>query len=311
MAQIVISEFMDQASVDNLMSDYDVLYDPGLVDDREKLSAAIENAQALIVRNRTIVSADLLENGTSLKVIGRLGVGLDNIDLEACKLKFIKVCPATGANDLSVAEYVISTSLALLRGSYTHFSSMIEGNWPRSELIGRELAGKAMGLVGFGNIAQEVARRARELGMSIIAYDPFVPFENTVWTMAEKCTTLEDLLARADVVSLHVPLNEGTKGTINKASLNAMKETAIIINTARGGVVDEEALAVALREGRLGGAALDVFEEEPLTKIAAEKFNGLDNLILTPHIAGVTVESNVRVSRVTAINVRNVLSGAS
>jgi len=306
MADIVVSEFMDEAALEAARSLYDVLYEPGLVDDMDTLLAEVANAKALIVRNRTQVRGALLEAATHLKVVGRLGVGLDNIDMEACAAKGIAVHPASGANDLSVAEYVITNALVLLRGAYLSTADVVAGEWPRGRLMGREISGKTLGLVGYGAIARETAQRAKALGMNIVGFDPFLQQGDAQWGDTEK-VSLEDLLSRADVVSLHVPLTDETKNLIDETALKSMKPDAILINAARGGVVDEAALAAALRQGHLGGAALDVFETEPVSAQAGAKFADIPNLILTPHIAGVTDESNIRVSEVTVANVLSVL----
>ncbi|MEM6462712.1 MAG: hydroxyacid dehydrogenase [Pseudomonadota bacterium] len=299
MATIVITEFMDEAAVAALAQRFETHYDQGLADRQSEIPALLAYASALIVRNRTHVTADLLEAAPALKCIGRLGVGLDNIDLQACRARDVTVYPATGANNLSVAEYVIANAMTLLRGAYQSREAMLRGDWPRQALIGREFAGRVMGLVGFGAIAREVAVRANMLGMQVVAYDPYCDGGDPGWQLARN-VSLDGVLETADVVSLHVPLTETTKHLINEAALAKMRSDAIIINTSRGGIIDEDALAAALADRRLGGAALDVFETEPLTAKAAEKFAASDNLILTPHIAGVTHESNVRVSAVTA-----------
>lgn len=305
--RIVISEFMDEAAVDDLRRDFDVVYDPGLVDRPDDLCDALTGADALIVRNRTQVRGAVLKAADTVRVIGRLGVGLDNIDLDGCAARGIEVRPATGANDLAVAEYAVAAAMSLLRGAYDARQAMIAGEWPRTRLMGRESAGKRFGLVGFGAIARETARLARGFGFSLAAHDPFVPADAPEWKGVDNLS-LADLAGGGDVVSLHVPLTDGTRHLVDAAFLSGMKPGAVLINAARGGVVDEAALADALRAGRLGGAALDVFETEPLTAEAAAKFDGLPNLILTPHIAGVTEESNVRVSSATARAVREVLS---
>jgi len=303
---IVICEFMDEAALAGFPQAWSVLYDPALVDDRPRLKATLGAARALIVRNRTQVDADLLAAAPVLAAVGRLGVGLDNIDLDACAARDIAVLPATGANTLSVAEYVIATALHLLRPAFSSNAAMIAGYWPRTALIGGELSGRTMGLVGFGGIARAVADRAHALGMRIAAYDPFLSADDPVWKGAERLA-LEALLERADVVSLHVPFTPQTRHLIDAKALARMRATAVLINTARGGVVDETALAAALKDRRLGGAALDVFETEPLTAEAGQMFAEIPNLVLTPHIAGVTNEANVRVSYLTVENVRNVL----
>ncbi len=306
-AKIVITEFMDETAVEDLSGDYDVVYDPALVDQPERLLKELAVADAIIVRNRTQVRGELLTAAPNLKAVGRLGVGLDNIDLAACREKGISVHPASGANDLSVAEYVVTTGAALLRNAYFGQNRMISGEWPRQDMQGRECAGKVLGLVGFGSIARETASKARALGLSIAAMDPFVAKEDPVWSGVDCHESLDGLLAVSDILSLHVPLTEETRNMIDAKALATMKPGSIIINAARGGVLDETALAASLRSGHLGGAALDVFAAEPLSAEDGAKFAGLPNLILTPHIAGVTKEANVRVSALTAKNIRNVL----
>lgn len=306
MADIVITEFMDEAAVADLARTHDVFYDATLVDRPHELLRLASTCRALVVRNRTQVRGGLLAAATKLVCVGRLGVGLDNIDLEACRARKIAVLPATGANDLGVAEYVIGTAMLLLRGAYLSTAEVVAGGWPRNRLMGREIAGKRLGLVGYGAIGRETARLARGLGMSIAAFDPHLPASDPRWQGTERLT-LDDLLATSDVVSLHVPLTDATRHIIDAPRLARMKTDAILINAARGGIVDEPALAAALRAGALGGAALDVFEEEPLSAARGAVFAGCPNLVLTPHIAGVSSESNTRVSWVTVENVRRIL----
>jgi (S)-sulfolactate dehydrogenase len=311
MPKVIISEFMDEAAIAAELAGLDVQYDPGLVDRPGDLAAAVARADALIVRNRTQVRGPLLEAARDLKVVGRLGVGLDNIDVPACRARGIAVYPATGANDGAVAEYVVATALLLLRGAYGATARVAAGTWPRNALMGREIAGKRLGLVGFGSIARETARRAAALGMTVAAHDPFVAAGDPAWNPATgpvQSQALDALIAQSDVLSLHVPLTDQTRGLIDAAALARMPKGAILINAARGGVVDEAAVAQALRSGHLGGAALDVFDREPLDAAAGAVFADVPNLILTPHIAGVTQESNVRVSAVTAAAVRRHLT---
>lgn len=301
-ADVVISEFMDEAIVTEVLGGYDVLYDPDLVDHRQRLLAELDATRAIVVRNRTRVDAELLDHAPNLKVVGRLGVGLDNIDLDSCAARDVVVCPATGANDLAVAEYAVTAALILLRGVWQSSSRMIAGEWPRTESMGRESSGKRVGLIGFGAIARQVASRVRALGMEVAAYDPHLPADDPAWESVARLS-LQDLAANSDVISLHVPLTEETRHLVDADLLRRMPAGAVLINSARGGVVDEAALIGALLDGHLGGAALDVFETEPLAANAGEKFAGVPNLLLTPHIAGITEESNQRVSRVTADNV--------
>jgi (S)-sulfolactate dehydrogenase len=307
MARIVITEFMDEAAVAQLRAAHDVLYDPKLVDDPVRLHAEAAGADAIVVRNRTQVRGELLGALARCKVVGRLGVGLDNIDVAACEARGMRVIPATGANALSVAEYVIGAAMLLLRGAYQSTADVAAGRWPRSALSnGRELAGKTLGIVGFGSIGQLTARLAKALSVQVVAFDAMMDRAHPAYAEAGvECDGLDGLLARADVVTLHVPLVDATRNLIDAARIAKMKPGAVLINTARGGIVDERAVADALRSGRLGGAALDVFATEPLP--AQPHFEGCPNLLLTPHIAGVTGESNERVSGVIADKVLEAL----
>ncbi len=307
MARIVISEFMDERAVARLAAAHDVRYEPTLVDDASRLADAAANADALIVRNRTQVRGALLAALKRCKVVGRLGVGLDNIDVDACAARGIAVIPATGANALAVAEYVMAAALLLLRGSYLSSEDIVAGRWPREALSkGREIHGKTLGLVGFGSIGQLTARLARGVGMNVIAFDAIVGAADAVYAAAAvEAVSLDDLLARADVVSLHLPLVDSTKHLFDAARIAMMKTGSVLVNTSRGGIVDEAALVAALKSGHLGGAALDVFAVEPVS--TANPFAGCPNLLLTPHIAGVSAESNERVSWLIAERVLEVL----
>lgn len=309
MPDIVITEFMDEGPVERLKERHDVHWDPLLWDKPEEIKRLLPGVRALIVRNRTQVTDEILAAGPELEVVGRLGVGLDNIDLEACKARGLTVCPATGTNHVSVAEYAICASLMLLRGSFQAKERVLAGEWPREDLIGREARGKTLGLLGFGMIGQTAARMARCLEMTVIAHDPHVPADAPAWELAES-VAFEELLARSDFLSVHTPLLPETRGIINAAAMERMKPGAFVINTARGGIVDEADLVAALKSGRIGGAALDVFVEEPLTAKEAAKFADAPNLILTPHISGVTEESSAAISEVTVDNVLRELEKA-
>jgi (S)-sulfolactate dehydrogenase len=308
MADIVVSEFITPEALALLEAHHTVHYDPTLWERADDLAAALADARAIILRNKTPVRGPVLDAAARLEAVGRLGVGLDNIDEAACEARGIKVLPAHGANAAAVAEYVIGAALMLLRGAFDATPRLTAGEWPREQLIGRQLEGKQLGLLGFGAIGRAVAARARVFGMDIAAYDPGIPHDAPRWQTEARRATFEDLLATSDILSLHLPLNEETRSLLGEAALARMKPSAILINTARGGIVDEQALAAALREGRLAGAALDVFETEPIDAATAGLFSGLANLILTPHIAGVTEESNARVSEVTARNVLDALA---
>jgi (S)-sulfolactate dehydrogenase len=308
MADIIISEFMDAAPVERLKAHHSVHWDDALWGKRDELEAHLANAVAILVRNRTHLDAALIANAPKLRAVGRLGVGLDNIDVAACTERGIAVLPATGANAESVAEYVVTAAFTLMRcAAWTGTQRLIEAQWPREEMgAGREAGGKMLGLAGFGSIGQVTATKARALGLETIAADPFLPPSDPAWSKTER-TDLSTLLSRADIVTLHCPLTPETRGLIGAEQIAAMKPGAILINTARGGIVDEAALAAALRSGHLGGTAIDVFDTEPITAETAALFAGLPNVILTPHIAGVTTESNARISAVTVDNVLRAL----
>ena len=305
-AKVVISEFMDAPAVEALRGRFEVDYRPKLVDDAAALEAALAFADAWIVRNRTQVRGRLLASAAHVKVVGRLGVGLDNIDLAECEARGIEVIPAAGANAESVAEYVITAALVLLRGAYFSTRAVEAGTWPRQMLSqGREAAGKVLGIVGLGSIGRLTARKAAAMGMSVVAHDPQLAPDSPAWKDAPS-RSLEELLRESDAVSLHIPLTPETRGLLGRERLALMKRDAVVINTARGGIVDEAALAAMLREGRLGGAALDVFENEPLA--AGSPLVGAPRLLLTPHIAGVTLEANERVSALIAERVASFLA---
>lgn len=299
---------MTQEAVDGLARDFHVIYEPDLFERPDDLTKLVSDTDGLIVRNQTQVTADLLEAAPKLRVIGRLGVGLDNLDMAACDARKIPVFPATGANDASVAEYVIGAAFHLVRRVFTATPRIIDGEWPRRDFFSEEIQGRSLGLIGFGSIARVVARKAIGLDVKILAFDPHVPADDAAWQSVTRVTDLAELLKQSDIISLHVPKLPSTENLIDRAAIALMKPHAVLINAARGGIVDEEALAEALKNGRLGGAALDVLAIEPPTKESVAKFEGLNNLILTPHIAGPTAQSDIRVSGVTADNVRKVLS---
>ena len=308
MARIVICEFMDERAVAQLAVAHDVLYEPKLVSDAARLVLEAAAADALIVRNLTQVRGDLLAALRRCKVVGRLGVGLDNIDVPGCEAKGMQVIPATGANALSVAEYVITSAMLLLRGTYSATEQVAAGQWPRTALSnGRETAGQTLGLIGFGSIGQTTARLAKGLGMHVVAYDAVLKADAPVFAQTDvRYVALDDLITSADVVSLHVPLVDGTRHLFNAQRIASMKKNAILINTSRGHIVDVMAVAAALRGGQLGGAAIDVFDTEPLPSAAA--LQNCPNLLLTPHISGVSAQSNERVSFMIAEKVLKVLA---
>jgi|SRR5690625_1137726 len=306
-AKIVICEFMAKDSVHLLQQHFNICYEPNLNEDSATLKQRLVNADALIVRNKTQVNAHLLQAAEKLKVIGRLGVGLDNIDLHYCRENNIKVIPATGANARAVAEYVIAATLLLMRGCFMQSALVASGQWPRLQMSsGHEVFGKTMGLVGFGGIGRLVAHLAAGLGMQVIAFDSKIAADDPVWKKLNvQFVHFEELVQSSDAISLHVPLTRETKNLFNAQVIRLMRPTAVLINTARGGIVDEQALMDALNAQKIAGAALDVFSQEPLPDTV--DFKKASNLILTPHIAGVSTESNIRVSDFIAKAVRDFL----
>jgi (S)-sulfolactate dehydrogenase len=294
--KVVISEFMAPEGIALLTGRVVLVDDATLVGDRSRLLAEVADADALIVRNRTQVDAALLDAAPRLRVVGRLGVGTDNLAMDELAARGIAVHIATGANAVSVAEHVIGAVLVLSRPALRATEAVIAGAWPREALIGRELAGRTLGLLGLGATARAVAQRAVALGMQVVASDPMVTDGGAQVRMVD----LDELLPLADVVSVHAPLLDSTRGLIDADAIARMPAGAIVVDTSRGGIVVHDAVIAALRSGHLAGAAFDVFEEEPLTAALAERYAGVPGLLLTPHLAGVTHESNVRVSEVVA-----------
>jgi D-3-phosphoglycerate dehydrogenase len=253
----------------------------------------LRDVHAVIVRSSTRITREALSEAQQLRVIGRAGVGVDNIDVEAATEHGIAVLNAPSGNTISAAEHALALLLSLVRRIPAADRSMKAGEWDRKSFSGTELMGKTLGLIGVGRIGGEVARRARAFGMRIVAHDPYLAEERAKALEVER-TTLDDLLERADVISLHVPLTDATTGMIGERELSRVKKDAVLVNAARGGVVDEDALYRVLAEGRLRGAALDVFESEPLP--ADHPLRKLDSLVLTPHLGAATEEAQQNVA---------------
>lgn len=310
--RIVISEVMDDDAVAWLRERFDVVYEPTLVDQRAKLLEAVASADAIIVKSRIRVDQALLASAPRLRAVGRLGSGLDNIDLPACKQRDIAVYPASGVNARSVAEYVVCTALMLLRaGAYLCTSEVAAGGWPQARVRnGHEVDGKTMGIVGLGAIGQLVARLSSCMGMRVIAWAPTKAADDKVFSELNVLSvSMDTVLSQSDVVSLSIPLTPDTRGLFSRQRINAMKKGAILINTARGGIVDDAALVDALKSGHLGGAAVDVYDPEPLPAGSVYS-EPVPNLLLTPHIAGGTVESTERRGTIVARRVADHLLAA-
>jgi D-3-phosphoglycerate dehydrogenase / 2-oxoglutarate reductase len=268
-----------------------------------KLPAQLQDADALIVRSAVQVNAGLLEHAGKLRVVGRAGVGVDNIDLDAATRKGIAVMNTPGANAVAVAEHTFALMLAMARHIPRANTLMHSGKWEKKSLQGTELRGKALGIVGLGRIGMEVARRARAFGMEVIAHDPFVS-TTIAREQGIRMAKLEELYASADYLSLHVGLTEQTAGIINPQSIKKLKPGVRLVNCARGELVDEVALANALKHGHVAAAALDVFSDEPPKN---SPLVALENVILTPHIAGSTYEAQEAVGYQIALQVKEYL----
>ena len=281
-----------------------ITYEPQITPDHIKEKIAQYNI--IIVRGRTTLTKELIEKADNCKIIARVGVGLDNIDLDAAKAKNIRVINAVEAAMTSVAELVLGFMLALARQITIGDRGIRDGEWLKNELVGTELKGKYFGIIGLGNIGKRLGRLAKGLHMNLIGFDVIPIDEEFSKDVGLMKTDLDTLLQSSDYVSLHVPLLDSTHHMIDAKKLSLMKKTAKIINTSRGGVIDEEALYEALKNGNLGGAALDVFENEPAIK---NKLATLDNVILTPHIGAQTKEAQSLAANVIAEKIIQILRG--
>ena len=295
MTKILITEFINQNSIDNLKKKFEIKYDEKIYENKLKLENIIHNYEGLIVRNKTQVDSNVLKKAKKLKFIGRLGVGLDNIDTEFCKNKNIHVQPATGMNADSVAEYVVSSSMSLIKKIPMFHNGTIKGEWPRTTIRSAEINQKFLGIIGFGTIGKKVAKFCSKNGLKILAYDPYINEINDKEIDA-KLSNLNEIYEKSDIISIHLPLTDETKNMINKSSFSKMKNNPIIINTSRGSIINENDLIDAYHEKIISGFALDVFENEPIESKFYNKIVPGMNCILTPHISGVTTESNIRVS---------------
>ncbi|MBM3313703.1 phosphoglycerate dehydrogenase, partial [candidate division WOR-3 bacterium] len=266
-----------------------------------ELVQAIPAYDAIIVRSATKVTADVINAGANLKVVGRAGVGLDNVDKKAADARGIKVVNTPAATSISVAELALGHMFACARLIPQATQSLREGKWEKKAFKGVELFGKTLGLIGSGRIGSELAKRAEAMGMNVLVYDPFLQE-----TKYGKLTSLAEMLPQADYISLHVPKTEQTAKMINQDAIAQMKKGVVLVNCARGGVVDEEALYEGLKSGQVGAAALDVFENEPLKD---SKLFSLPNVIGTPHVGAQTKEGQERAGIGIAEEVRKALLG--
>lgn len=277
------------------------------VETREKMSLdqlkkAVADADAVIVRSETKITADVLTSGKKIKIVGRAGVGVDNIDVVAASRQGVLVVNVPGGNTVSAAEHTLALLLALSRNIPQANAHLKSGEWKRSQFTGTELQGKTLGLVGLGRIGREVAKRAQSFGMTVMGYDPYAS-EDYAKAFNITLGTLEDVYKEADYISLHVPLNETTHHLLNAKTLPKLKAGVRIINCARGGIIDEQALLAAIQSGHVKGAALDVFEEEPPPK--NHPLFALPQVIVTPHLGAATEEAQVKVAQELAETIRD------
>lgn len=303
--RVLIADAIDRAALGPLTDDsrFEVIDAPGLSGDR--LAGAMENVDAVLVRSATKITRDSLARADRLSVIGRAGVGVDTIDVDAATERGIAVLTAPSGNTISAAELTFALLLALVRRVAAADRSMKAGAWDRKSFTGTELYGKTLGLVGAGRIGSEVARRARAFGMRVVAFDPYLSVERAA-ELEMELAPLDQVVARADAITVHVPLTDATHGLIDSAMLARAKPQAVIVNCARGGIIDEAALIDALRERRVAGAALDVYEQEPLP--ADHPLRTLDTVILTPHLGASTAEAQRNVAVEIADAVRGALA---
>jgi D-3-phosphoglycerate dehydrogenase len=303
--RILVSDPLSEAGLRILQQEKDFV-----VDKKEKLSTQelkeiIKDYDALVVRSGTKVTKDIITRADNLKVIGRAGVGLDNIDLDAATAKGIIVMNSPGGNTISTAEHTMSLILALSRNIPQADRSLKEGKWQRSKFMGIELYGKTLGIVGLGRIGSEVAKRALSFGMRVVAYDRFLS-EDVAKRLEVELVNFEDLLSQSDFISFHVPLTDDTRHMISDKEFSLMKKGVRIINCARGGIVDEAALERAIAQGKVAQAAIDVFEKEPPADSPLLRF---DCVITTPHLGASTEEAQVNVAVEIAKAVRDALLG--
>ncbi len=296
MEKILVSDPIAEQGIEKLKELLYVDYRPGV--SKEELLKIIKEYSGLVVRSETKVTKDIIEEGKKLKVIGRAGVGVDNIDVEYATRKGILVINAPEGNTISAAEHTFALILSLSRKIPHAFYSLKEGKWERKKFIGNELYNKTLGLIGLGRIGSEVARRAKVFKMKVIAYDPFISLERARELEVELVDNLDELLKISDYVSLHLPLTSETENLIGKRELDLMKPTAYLINCARGNLVDEDALYNTLKEGKIAGCALDVFSKEPIDP--NNLLLTLDNVVLTPHLGASTQEAQEKVALIVA-----------
>ncbi|UGV40889.1 phosphoglycerate dehydrogenase [Methanococcoides orientis] len=303
--KVLVSDSLSEEGVSKLQEHFDVDVSTGLSED--ELVEKIVDFDALVIRSGTQVTRRVIEAADNLKIVGRAGVGVDNIDIDAATEKGIIVVNAPEGNMLSAAEHTIAMMMSMARNIPQANASLKAKKWERKNFMGVEVNGKTLGVIGLGRIGAEVAKRAQGMEMDILAYDPFIT-EDRAKAMGVELTTVDDIAKRADFITVHTPLTKETRNILDTAQFDMMKSSARVINCARGGIINEEALADALKAGKITGAAIDVFTSEPPFDCP---FIGLDNVIVTPHLGASTEEAQVNVAVSVAEEVISVLNGGS
>ncbi len=306
MYKILISDKLGQAGLDRLDEMDDIAYDMITGMSKEELIVAIPDYDALIIRSGTRPDAEIIAAGINLKVIGRAGIGVDNVDIDAATQHGVMVMNTPRANSVATAEQTMTLMLAVSRNTVPAHNSLAAGNWDRARYVGTELDGKTLGVIGFGYIGRLVARRAQAFGMNIIAYDPYIP-DVVAAEMGAQLLLLPDLLAQADIITLHSVVTPETTNLINADTIAQMKDGVVIINVARGKLIDEQALASALDSGKVAAAALDVYQQEPPQD---SPLIGLPNVLHTPHLGASSKEAQRRVAVEMVEQVADALRGS-
>lgn len=301
---MLVADKLAEAGIEALRSHAHVDVRTGM--DKSELLETIPSYDAVVIRSATTIDADVIDAGRKLSVIARAGIGLDNVDVDAATAHGVLVCNAPQSNVISAAEHAVALLLSLARRIPEGHASLVGGEWKRSELQGTELHGKTLGVLGVGRVGALVAQRFAAFGMKLVAYDPYMSEERASQMGIELVDTVPELCAVADVLTVHLPKTEETTGLVGEAELRSMKPSALLVNTARGGIVDEDALYTALSEEWIAGAALDVFSTEPMTE---SKLFTLSNIVVTPHLGASTTEAQDKAGTMVAEAVEQALAG--
>lgn len=300
---IVVCDGMDKKVFETLQSvgEFDVHPEPK--NSQDTIKELLPKASALVIRSATTITPETLEMAPNLKLVIRAGEGTDNIDKKACEAKGVKVANTPGANNNSAAEHAVALMMTVLRNTAAANSTMKNGGWDKNKYTGLELSNKKVGIVGFGRIGQIVAKRLQGFEPEVLFFDPFI--EKSDLPYAKKASDLKEIFSTCDVITLHTPLMDKTKGMVNSELLNLMQPNSVIVNASRGGIVDEEALLQVLKDKKIRGAGFDVFATEPLEENS--ELRKLDNIVLTPHLGASTEEAQLRVGEMSVHQLKEFL----